>query len=147
MFGLFLYAEKADSRIEGKTYNWESGSTEFVSDSGRDSRAVPNLIDYQGKITDDNGNPIASSVSITFTIYDDATGGSNLWDETHASVTPADGLVHVQLGSQFSFGSSLFNGSDLWLGINVNSDGEMTPRLRIVSVPYAIYSNNSGNLD
>ena len=147
LLGLLLYAENAGSRIEKKTYNWESGSTEFVNDSGRDNRSVPNLIDYQGKITDDNGNPITSSVSITFTIYDDATAGSNLWDETHVSVTPADGLVHVLLGSEFSFSSSLFDGSDLWLGINVNSDGEMAPRLRIVSVPYAIHANNADNLD
>ncbi len=142
-----LFAEKAGSGIEKKAYNWESGSTEFVSDSGRDNRSVPNLIDYQGKITDSSSNPITSSVSITFTIYDDATGGINLWDEIHASVTPVDGLVHVLLGSVDVFGTSLFNGSDLWLGINVNDDGEMTPRLRIVSVPYAIYANDADKLD
>ena len=142
-----LFAEKAGSGIEEKAYNWESGSTEFVSDSGRDNRSVPNLIDYQGKITDSSSNPITSSVSITFTIYDDATGGINLWDETHASVTPVDGLVHVLLGSQTAFEPSLFDGSDLWLGINVNDDGEMAPRLRIVSVPYAIYANDADKLD
>ena len=142
-----LFAEKVNDRIEKNVYNWESGTTEFVDNPARDSRAVPNLIDYQGKITDSSSNPITSIVSITFTIYDDATGGSNLWDEIHSSVTPVDGLVHVLLGSVDAFGTSLFDGSDLWLGINVNSDGEMTPRLRIVSVPYAIYANDSDNLD
>ncbi|MEA2095254.1 MAG: tail fiber domain-containing protein, partial [Candidatus Cloacimonadota bacterium] len=46
-----------------------------------------------------------------------------------------------------TLGSTLFNGSDRWLGIEIGSDGEMTPRLRIVSVPYAIYANDSENLD
>ncbi len=148
-----LFAGKVNDRIEKrsnieeKTYNWESGTTEFVGEIGRDSRSVPNLIDYQGKITDSSSNPITSSVSITFTIYDDATGGTNLWDEIHASVTPVDGLVHVLLGSIDVIGSSLFDGSDRWLGIEIGSDGEMTPRLRIVSVPYAIYANDSDNLD
>ena len=144
-----LFAEKTGSRIEERAYNWESGSTEFVADIGRDSRSVPNLIDYQGKITDNASNPITSSVSIAFTIYNAASGGSNLWNETHSSVAPVDGLVHVLLGSvpETPLPENLFDGSDRWLGINVNSDGEMIPRLRIVSVPYAIYANDSDKLD
>ena len=144
-----LFAGKTGSRIEEKTYNWESGSTEFVSDSGMDNCSVPNLIDYQGKITDNNNNPITTPVSIVFAIYSADTGGTALWTETHSSVTPVDGLVHVLLGSipATPFPGDLFNGSDRWLGIEIGNDGEMTPRLRIVSVPYAIYANDSDNLD
>jgi hypothetical protein len=124
----------------------ETGKYRF-RDTGMDNRSVPNLIDYQGKITDSSNNPITTSVSITFTIYDASTGGTAEWTETHASVTPVDGLVHVLLGSETAFEDDLFDGSDLWLGINVNSDGEMIPRLRIVSVPYAIYANDADKLD
>ncbi len=142
-----LYAEKAGSQIKKQAYNWKNGSTEFVGNNGRDSRSVPNLIDYQGRITDSDNIPITSSVSINFAIYDDATAVSNLWDETHSSVTPVDGLVHVLLGSETTFPTYLFDGSERWLGIKIGSDAEMTPRLRIVSVPYAIYANDSDNLD
>ncbi len=53
----------------------------------------------------------------------------------------------------------LFIESNRWIGIDVNSDGEMTPRTQIASVPFAktdgdwtidgndIYSNNSGNVE
>jgi hypothetical protein len=108
-----------------------------------DNRSVPNLIDYQGKITDDSNNPITDPVSIVFAIYDIDTGGTALWTETHASVTPVDGLVHVLLGSETTFEDNLFDGLDRWLSINVNSDGEMTPRLRIVSMPYAIHAKTA----
>ncbi len=112
-------------------------------ENGTDNRSVPNLIDYQGKITDDSSNPITDPVSIVFAIYDIDTGGTALWTETHLSVTPVDGLVHVLLGSETTFGDDLFDGSDRWLSINVNGDGEMTPRLRIVSVPYSIHAKTA----
>ena len=112
-------------------------------DNGTDNRSVPNLIDYQGKITDDSSNPITGHVSIVFAVYADSTGGTALWTETHSSVDAIDGLVHVLMGSETTFGSDLFDGSDRWLSINVNSDGEMTPRLRIVSVPYAIHAKTA----
>ena len=116
-------------------------------DNGTDNRSVPNLIDYQGKFTDDSSNPITGNVSIVFAIYADSTGGAALWTETHLSVEALDGLVHVLMGSETTFGGDLFDGSDRWLSINVNSDGEMTPRLQIVSVPYAIHANDSDNLE
>jgi phage baseplate assembly protein gpV len=116
-------------------------------ENGMDNRSVPNLIDYQGKITDSSSNPITGTVSIEFAIYEESTGGIALWTETHSSVEAIYGLVHVQMGSETTFGDDLFDGSERWLSINVNSDGEMTPRLRIVSVPYAIYANDSDNLN
>lgn len=136
-----LVAETKRNQARMETINFD------FQENSRDNRSVPNMIDYQGKITDSSNNPITDPVSIVFTIYDASTGGTAEWTETHASVTPVDGLVHVLLGSETAFEDDLFDGSDLWLGINVNSDGEMSPRLRIVSVPYAIYANDAYKLD
>ena len=144
-----VYADKVSKQIEKKnhsnvkTYNWEETASKFIKDNGKDGRSVPGVIDYQGKITDSANNPITSDVNLVFAIYDVSSGGANLWTETHTSVTPVDGLVHVLLGSQTSFESTLFDGSDRWLGIKVGSDSEMTPRLRIASVPYAIYAETA----
>ena len=98
---------------------------------------VPNLIDYQGRLTDDNGDPIDGNVSILFSIYNVETGGTALWFETQDSVDVNDGLFQVTLGSETNLPEDLFNGADRWVGIKVESDGEMTPRTEIVSVPYA----------
>lgn len=40
--------------------------------------AVPNVMSYQGKLNDKNGVPVSGSVTMTFTIYDAATGGNML---------------------------------------------------------------------
>ena len=109
----------------------------------RSSRAVPDLIDYQGKLTDSDGNPIEGTVSITFSIYDVEIGGAALWTETQNAVEVSDGLFHILLGSETAFPEDLFNESSLWIGINVDGDGEMTPRCRIASVPFAIQSGTS----
>jgi len=114
--------------------NGNNGKTELT-------RSVPNMIDYQGRITDGSNDPITTPVSIAFAIYDNSVDGTQLWSETHTSVTPVEGLVHVLLGSESAFAWDLFDGSERWLGITVGSDDEMTPRLRIVSSPYAITSN------
>lgn len=111
------------------------------------TKSVPNLIDYQGRITDSSNDPITTPVSIVFAIYDNSVDGTQLWSETHTSVTPVEGLVHVLLGSESAFASDLFDGSERWLGIKVGGDNEMTPRLKIVSSPYAIHSDNADFLD
>lgn len=43
--------------------------------------AGPNIVSYQGKLNDQNGQPLNDTYSITFTIYDDPIGGSALWVE------------------------------------------------------------------
>jgi len=101
------------------------------------AQSVPNLIDYQGKVTDSDGNPINGTVSITFSIYADSTGGTALWSETQDPVNVSDGLFHLFLGAENPIPDDLFNDPDRWIGINVNNDGEMTPRSRIGSVAYA----------
>lgn len=98
--------------------------------------AVPNLMNYQGRLTDGSGAPLNGAQSVVFAIYSVASGGSALWSETQ-SVTVTNGLFNVILGSTTPFPSSLFSGGNLYLGIKVGSDAEMTPRQRIGSMPYA----------
>ncbi len=104
--------------------------------------AVPQLINFQGILKDGSGNPVPdASYSVTFTIYDAATGGNNLWTETQ-SVSTTDGLFAVLLGSSNPVPDTAFKGSDRWLGIAVSPDGEMPARQRLVSVGYAYRVNS-----
>jgi len=106
--------------------------------------AVPELIDYQGKVTTSDGTPLNGDYPIQFSIYADSTGGVALWTESHTSVSVSEGLFHVFLGSVADLPDTLFDEADRWLGINVDSDGEMSPRIRIGSVPYALKSGDAG---
>ena len=99
---------------------------------------VPQVINYQGRLTDPTGNPLDTTVQISFTIFDG--GGASKWTETHYSVVVSGGLFNVLLGTTNPIPDSIFNHPDRYLGIRVGDDGELTPRTRLTSVPYAMRS-------
>lgn len=101
---------------------------------------VPGSITYQGKLTGSSGTALNGNYSITFTIYDAETGGSVQWTETQ-SVLVTDGIFTVELGSSSLIDSSIFSTSTLWLGVQVESDAEMTPRQKLMSVPFAMMAD------
>jgi hypothetical protein len=96
---------------------------------------IPKLINYQGMLTDDGGDPLNGTPDIAFRIYNASSGGTLRWNETHSSVPVADGLFNVILGSQ-SGGINLDFSEDYWLEIEVDSD-TMPERLQFTSVGYA----------
>lgn len=104
--------------------------------------AAPTMINYEGVLEDNLGNPIDGTVSIVFTIYDASTGGASLWTETQASVAVSNGLFNVLLGAVTPLTPGVFTSDQRWLGVKVEADAEMTPRYRLASVGYAL--NASG---
>jgi hypothetical protein len=109
----------------------------------RIAQTVPELINYQGELMDSAGNPLNGTVSIMFRIYNQETGGTTLWEETHNSVQIQEGIFSVLLGSLTPFPSTLFDGDSRWFGITVGSDPEMEPRSRIASVAYAVRADRA----
>lgn len=99
--------------------------------------AVPPMINYQGQLTNDSGEPLDTTLAIVFTIYDDSTGGNPVWTESHDAVEAIDGLFNVLLGSSVPFTDTVFAQTDRYLGIKVGDDSELQPRTRLVSVGYA----------
>jgi hypothetical protein len=97
---------------------------------------VPQMINYQGRLTDSEGNPVADNTyEVTFRIYDETS--TERWSEMH-SVATIDGLFSVQLGSGNSpLGASIFNYAECWLGITITGEDEMTPRTQLIATPYA----------
>jgi hypothetical protein len=101
---------------------------------------APGLINYQGTLTDSSGTALDTTVSITFTIYSDSTGGSKIWNETQSAVVVSNGLFNVLLGSVNTIQDTIFNAVSRWLGVKVGGDPEIEPRKRIVSVGYAFWA-------
>jgi len=99
------------------------------------AEGIPNLINYQGQLTDESGNMLDTTVSILFTVCDSV--GVVKWSETHSSVTTTDGLFCVLLGSINPIPDSAFDHPARYLGITVGSDPELIPRSRLVSAPYS----------
>ena len=99
--------------------------------------AVPGVINYQGYLTDTGGNPLNGEVAITFRIWSSEVAGTELWSESHAAVPLSEGVFNVVLGSSVPISVEILGG-DRWLGISVGTDAEMTPRMKVTSVAYAI---------
>jgi hypothetical protein len=97
----------------------------------------PQLINYQGQLKQNN-QPASGNFSMTFNIYSSVTGGTALWSETQ-TVTVTNGVFNVLLGSVNPFPSNLFTQSGTrFLGVQVGSGSEMSPRFRFTSVAYAL---------
>jgi hypothetical protein len=110
--------------------------------------------------------------NIEFKLYSASTGGTALWTEPYAynsgsgscagpvgtndcRVRVVNGYVSVYLGSHTSFPSTIPWDQQLYLTMNVGGttdtgsityDGEMTPRLKLTAVPYAMRANSAKQL-
>jgi len=108
---------------------------------------IPWHINYQGYITDDVGDPINDTLSMTFRIYSISAGGSELWNENHPAVEVDAGLFNEVLGISNPIPDSLFAlGQSRWLELQVEAQ-TMSPRTEITSVAYAYRSVKTDTAD
>ena len=137
---LFAFICRADL---GTTVFARSQITEQVAEV---SGTSVTLLNYQGRLIDPatgNAKP-NGTYPMVFRMYNSPVGGTVLWTETK-SMTVTNGFFSVLLGDTAPFNLSQFNGQSLWLGITVNADPELTPRLQLAAVPYAFYANDAGS--
>ncbi|MEP7162243.1 MAG: hypothetical protein ABI747_00555, partial [Candidatus Moraniibacteriota bacterium] len=100
-------------------------------------------ISFQGKVVNNDGTNVANgNYDFVFKIYSVSSAGSPIWTETRTAgdqVAVTDGIFQVNLGSVTALpGSVDFNTDNIYLGIEFNSDGEMSPRVRFTAAPYAM---------
>jgi len=112
---------------------------------GAASAAFNEEINYQAKLADDTGATVPDGdYSITYKLYTAPTGGSAVFTEV-ATSTVTSGLFSYLIGSSTSLSSVDFN-QTLYLGVEINGDGEMTPRKRLGAVPSAFEAQNAQTL-
>jgi len=97
--------------------------------------AIPHLINYQGRLTDTSGAPLNGTYALTFRIYDAATAGNLLWEETHSGVVIQKGIFGILLGSVTNL--NLPFDKAYFLEIKVGNE-VMSPRQQLTSAGYAI---------
>ena len=91
-------------------------------------------IPIQGKLTDVAGIPLNGPYAITASIYNVDLGGIALCTDSE-TVTVANGLF--VFGMDNCTPTDLSGAEQLYLGIKVGDDPEMTPRQSIFAVPFA----------
>lgn len=118
--------------------------------------AISQYINYQGKLADDTGTPVADGLyNMEFKLHNDPNAGSTVWTETRTGankVQVTNGLFSVLLGDVTTISDVNFN-QPLYLSINIGGtstiswDGEMTPRRALSSVPSAFVADTALSLD
>jgi len=116
----------------------------FVLGFSPANAAIPYTINYQGYLTDAMGSPVNGTVSMTFSLYTVASGGTALWTEPQ-NVIVSGGIYSVILGSVSTLTPLAFD-VPYWLGVKVGSDAEMTPRVQLTSVGYSFTSDMAMDL-
>lgn len=105
-------------------------------------------IPLQVRIATSSGAPISGLRTLNFSLYSAASGGSALWTETWTAanaVQVTDGVASVLLGSRTALPQSVIaNNSTLYLGITVDVEAEMQPRVQLGSAPIAFTVKDGG---
>jgi hypothetical protein len=107
---------------------------------------LPRTISFQGILKNSEGNIVPDgNYSGTFTIYNSETDGDALWNESK-EFTIQDGVFNVILGETEPISSNLDFNDPYWLGIIIEDDPELSPRIAFTSVPYSLNSFSTSNV-
>lgn len=115
--------------------------------ASRAAEDVPRTLAFQGRLVRADGTPELSPQDLTFSLYASPSGGSPLWQERQPAVQVSNGYYAVVLGTVQPLRYELAEGSALYLGVALTGQSELTPRLPLVSVPYALRAQDSRSLD
>ncbi len=132
-----------------------------VVPSQAQSTLIPDGLNYQGFLTDLNGDPIGQGSAVTttidFRIYETAEGGNPVWGEQQL-VSVFNGNFSVILGNGIALDAGLASGlpaltsllstppsSDLFFGITQSGQSEFTPRQQVLSTAFSFRSKVAEN--
>ena len=103
----------------------------------------PSLVNFRGQLLNSTGQPVTSTVSVDLRVFPSENGGAQLYLENIGNVEVINGLYAFQFGSNGSpdFTSVIRQNSETWVEITLN--GDVLPRQRFVSVPYALSAGNA----
>jgi hypothetical protein len=111
-------------------------------------------VSFQGRLSGAGGAAPNGSYDMVFKFYDAATNGTLLLADRHLAPTNgvdvSGGLYTVLLGggeivagSESNLWNVFLNHQQVYLGISVASETEMTPRLLLTRTPYAVRAEDA----
>ena len=100
--------------------------------------AIPQTFNIHGKVTDSGGTALSGATVMNFSIYDAWTSGNLLWTSDNQTVmVDSDGIYNFILSA-----IDLNFSEQYYLGVKIESDAEMIPRINLTSSPYAFRAQN-----
>ena len=112
------------------------------------AQGIPQSMSYQGYVTDLTGTPVADgNYNFTFTLWTSDVAGASVWTENHTNVQVSKGLFTVQLGrGNPSMPLTIAFDQQLYLGIRIGADPELTPRVRLATSAYTFRAKMAENV-
>ncbi len=107
------------------------------------AQQVPAEVPVQGFLTDDSGVPVDGDVTVKFAIYDAETSGTELYSEEQ-TISADAGAFTAYLTPDMSI---FKDNTDIYLGLAVDGGAEMSPRIKMSTVPYAAVAGNAASLE
>ena len=104
---------------------------------------VPSLINYQGRLTDAQGQPVSGNRTMAVRIYDAASAGNMTYEQSIGTVAVGNGTYSFQFGAGGNGIVSALSGQD-YLALTVNGTEEST-RTRLLAVPFALKAKESAD--
>jgi hypothetical protein len=96
---------------------------------------VPDFVAFTARLTN-NGVPVNGPQTLEIRLMAATSGGSPIWSEAYPAANFSNGQVYLSLGVETPGLQNHFDGSPRWFEVVVNGQ-VMSPRLPVVSVPYA----------
>jgi hypothetical protein len=100
--------------------------------------ALPNQFMQEGLLLDGEGLPMEGRISIRLRLYD--AQNAVVWEEVHQNVQLFEGYYAVAAGSVEAIEPMLFALPSLQLGISINGQADLDPRVSLTQVPAAMYA-------
>lgn len=138
----------------------------LLAPSASAAQTIPYKMNFQGRLTDTTGQPVANgSYNMKFRIFDASSGGTEQWSETRETtnrVVVTNGLFSTQLGDVTPLPVSIFTTQNLYFEIELPTpatatcstascasftEGAMTPRSKLGSSPYAFNADTIDGID
>ena len=111
------------------------------------AQAGPNIMNYQGKLTDNGGAPVTSATNIEFTFWDAESGGNQLgngFSDTDSVIPNSEGIYSTMIGDSSGniIPEEVFSVDSVYLNVSVNGE-DLTPRQRMTSAGFAFSALNA----
>ena len=108
--------------------------------------AQTSKLSVQGVLRNSNGTAVENGhYRIVFKLWDEATGGNLIWNETRDSIRLEGGIYSVVLGDGDKVLDAPFD-QPYYLGVAIGGGTEMIPRASLTSSPYALALIGSDNV-
>ena len=133
-----------------KTFSKLALAMFFLSLCVNANAAVPGVMNFSGHLKAGSGADVEGSAEVTITFWNhptEANEANNLFSETQ-EILVQSGRFNMMFGAnpENAIPPNVVEGNEVYIGVKVNADPEMTPRARVGSVPFALKAGEAETL-